>query len=207
MKHRLMWLVIGASSLAAADGNSNIRGWHRGEGNPLNNHYVLSIDRADAYSGAASAALYSQGDFPDDRGGMVQFIIADNYRGKRVRFSAALKTADVRSGAGIWIRADGTDDAGGRIVVAETTLSPEQRLRGSVPWHRYSLVLNVPEDTTSLAYGAEMHGIGKFWLDSVKLEVVSQDVPETWRLKANEFHYPPLPEERLPVPINLDFEE
>jgi hypothetical protein len=112
MKHGLVWLILGTSSLAAADGNSTIPGWHRGEGNPPDNHYVLSIDRSDAYNGTSSAVLVSQQEFPDDTGSIVQFVIADRYRGKRVRFSAALKSADVRSWATMWIRGDGTDETG-----------------------------------------------------------------------------------------------
>jgi hypothetical protein len=207
MKHGLVWLILGASSLAAADGNSTIPGWHRGEGNPPDNHYVLSIDRSDAYNGTSSAVLASQQEFPDDTGSIVQFVIADRYRGKRVRFSAALKTADVRSWATMWIRADGTDDTGRRIVKAESIQSPEQRLHGDTSWRRYSLVLDIPEDTTSLAYGAEVHGVGKLWVDSVQLELVSQDVPVTLKIKPSDTHFPAPQHRVLPAPANLDFEE
>jgi hypothetical protein len=80
-------------------------------------------------------------------------------------------------------------------------------LQGSTPWHRYSLTLDVPENSTSLAYGAEVHGVGKLWVDSVQLDFIDEEAPKTPAVKPTNRHFPPLQEQPLPATTNLDFEE
>jgi hypothetical protein len=143
----------------------------------------------------------------DEAGSIVQFVDAGKYRGKRVRFSAALKTRGVKNWAALWIRADGTDSNGGRVAECESMQTPNRRPHGDTSWQRYSLVLDIPEDTTSIAYGAEMRGIGRLWLDSVQIELVGDEIPVTRKVELVVTHFPPPQHKVLPAPTNLGFEE
>jgi hypothetical protein len=59
-------------------------------------------------------------------------------------------------------------------------------------WQQYALVVDVPEESTSMSFGLFLIGAGKMWLDEVKFEVVDKTVPLNGL---------------LPAPTNLNFED
>ncbi len=61
---------------------------------------------------------------------------------------------------------------------------------GDTGWQQYALVVDVPEESTSMNFGLFLIGIGKMWLDEVKFEIVDNAVPLTGL---------------LPKPTNLNF--
>ena len=82
---------------------------------------------------------------PTGFGALSQFIRADDYRGKRVRFSAYVKTHDVSaasSGAGLWMRVDGN---GGILAFDNMQNRP---IMGTTDWKLVSVVLDVPNDAS-----------------------------------------------------------
>jgi len=208
MNRYLVCLLLGTSSLAWADGTfSTIPGWHMGWRN--RGEYTLTIDRSDAYNGTSSAVLVSRPDLlPGGFASIVQFATADQYRGRRVHLSCALKTSGVQDWVGLWIQADDMDSSGVRTVVGESIQGKKNGgVHGDTPWHTYSLVLDIPEHSSSITYGAELSGIGKVWFDSVQIEVVAQDVPVSLKTGATGTRYPPPLHAVLAAPTNLDFEE
>jgi beta-lactamase regulating signal transducer with metallopeptidase domain len=107
--------------------------------------------------------------------GFAQACMADDYRGKRVRFSAWMKTEDVRGAAGIWMRVDGERRHG-----LQGDYISDRPVRGTTGWTRYSAVLDVPEEAVSLDYGfAIPEGTGQAWFSEPRLEVVGLDVAST----------------------------
>jgi len=61
----------------------------------------------------------------------------------------------------------------------------------------YEIVLDIPENSTTINYGVLLGGNGKVWFDSFELKEVDKNVPVT-NLKK---------ESKLPSqPVNLDFE-
>jgi hypothetical protein len=86
-------------------------------------------------------------------------------RGKRLRFSLAVRTEDVAEGAGIFMVAQ---SAGGRSISHEKTL-----LKGTTPWTRQSLEFVVPEAAQLFEVGVTLQGPGSVWIDAARLEVVS----------------------------------
>jgi len=52
-------------------------------------------------------------------------------------------------------------------------------IKGTKSWTRYEIVLDVPERTLQIAYGALIHGPGRMWFQQPKFEVVDSSVPET----------------------------
>jgi hypothetical protein len=113
--------------------------------------------------------------------GLLQWVRADRYRGKRVRLSAYLKTkvAGVtepnkdgeQSGVHLFFYADGRTQ---RLSSADTS---GERPKGTVDWRKYEFVIDVPEEAVLLQFGLELFGPGQLWLDDVELNVVGKEVP------------------------------
>jgi hypothetical protein len=120
----------------------------------------------------------------------MQSFSAAQYVGKRVRFSAAVKSEGVNDWAGLWMRVD----KGYEMVTLDNM--ENRPIKGTTNWQNYHVVLDVPKEATSIAFGILLSKSGTVWLSNVKIESVGTDVPTTGR------PMPPLPE----APTNLNFE-
>ena len=135
-------------------------------------NYTAGIDTADV-DGVRNAKFlrYVQG---DARGwaSLTQVISAQNYAGKRVRFSARVKTRDVSGWAGLWMAVDSPD----KNNVAFYN-SADKPIKGSSGWQERSVVLDVPAAAHAMRFGVINSGTGQVWLDALKFDVVGKDVP------------------------------
>jgi hypothetical protein len=115
---------------------------------------------------------------PDAKGSgfgtVMQTISAEDYRGKRLRFSALLQPRDVESGAGIWFRVDSAD---GRVLAFDNMQS--RPVLGTQTWKRYDVVVDVPDAAARLAYGVLLIGKGAIGIDDLQFDVVGKDVATT----------------------------
>lgn len=104
---------------------------------------------------------------------LMQSISAEAYAGKRVRFSANVRTDAVDGWTGLWMRVD--------RPYGKTTFDNMQTrpIRGTSPWARASVVLDVAADATSIAFGVAEDGCGTSWVDDAALEIVGAEVPST----------------------------
>jgi hypothetical protein len=117
-----------------------------------------------------------------------QSISATRYGGRRVRFSATLRTQEVTDWAGLWLRIDGPH---GVLIMDNMQDRP---LRRSAGWIQAGVVLYVPLEATELHFGALLSGAGAIDLTQPRFEETSQALPVTLTAR-------PLPEE----PQALDF--
>lgn len=134
-------------------------------------HYAIGIDprSVDGVTGAKFIRLKSG---PGDSwASMMQMISAEQYRGKRLRFQARVKTEDVSGWAGLWMR---VDDASGKPVAFYN--SQDKPIKGSTDWRMRSVVLDVPADAGAIAFGVIDSGKGQVWLDAMTLEPVGAEV-------------------------------
>ena len=147
---------------------------------------------------------------------MNQAMKPDAFRGKRVRYSAMVKTDSIASaaGAGLWMRVDGPG-------VGET-LQFDNMFDRPIPsftgWKRHEVVLDVPEESSFIIWGLIVNGPGKAWIDDVRIEVVDATIPSTHR-PGSERHAPhDVTAERIATtkrtretaplaPVNLKFEQ
>jgi len=152
--------------------------------------YEAGTDRSVAHSGDRSGFLVAR---PEARGfaTLMQSFRADRFRGQRLRLSAFVRTADVDQWAGLWMRVDGPD---------EVTLSfdnmQDRPIVGTKDWRRYRVVLDVPERSEIIAFGALLAGSGQVWLDDVAFDAVGEDTPTTGADL----------DELPPAPVNLSFD-
>ncbi len=107
-------------------------------------------------------------------GTVMQVFKADAFRGKRVRFSARLRAAQVTRWAGLWMRVDGAD----KKALAYDNMQTRP-LVGSLPCATYSVVLDVPRDAEQVALGLLLAGKGTLFMRMGAIEPVGPEIPVT----------------------------
>ncbi len=98
--------------------------------------------------------------------------------GKHIKFSGYIKTESVTEGwAGLWWRVDGAE--------AHKPLKfdnmQDRGVKGTTPWTRYEISLDVPADATHINFGALHAGNGTAWFDSLAIEVDGKPYIDTGR--------------------------
>jgi hypothetical protein len=154
--------------------------------------YEFSTDSSVRHGGQRSALVRARSARPAGFGTLMQIIRADDFRGRRVRWSGFIKSEQVEGWCGLWLRAD---DAAERVLAFDSMQS--RPVTGTSGWSSGEVVLDVPPETVSIAFGLVLDGPGAVWLDDVALEVVGAEVPTTKISAAT------LPSQ----PQNLRFEE
>jgi hypothetical protein len=155
------------------------RGWILAGSKP--GSYNTGVESASAYLKSKDAAV-------DGFGTLMQMFDAQQYLGKRVRFSGSVKAEGVQKWAGLWMRVDK-----GRASVAFDNME-DRSIKGTSGWQSYAVVLDVPRDATAIGLGILLDGTGAVWLNQVSVEVVGTNVATTGK--------------QMPkAPTNLGFEK
>jgi hypothetical protein len=167
-------------------------GWFLAGSKPAN--YRTGVDKALIHEAQSSAYLLSAIPTTDGFGTLMQSIDAANYAGKRVRLRASVKSQDVGEWAGMWMRVDKE-----RATVSFDNMQ-NRAIKGTQPWSTYDVVLDVPEDATSISFGILLAGSGEVWINHVTFETVGKEI---------EITSPQV--DRKPAlsksPVNLNFSE
>jgi hypothetical protein len=163
--------------------------------------YSLTRDPDIKHGGKSSGLIESTGQ-GNGFGTFTQGIRADNYRGKRLRLSAYVKSSKVMGKAGLWMRIDGK---------AKSPLGFDNMMnrpiKGTTDWKKYEVVLDIPEDSKDIFFGFLMAGRGRAWVDDITLEPVGKDVKVTG-LKIQATNPGNSSDFGLPdEPVNTDFEK
>jgi len=161
------------------------------------------VSRRPGGYGYLSATLQSITAQPMNFGLLKQTIRADEFRGRRVRLTGYIKTAERNDGtAHLWMRVNAGDGSARADYMLTRPVLP------GTDWTSYSVVLDVPANAVGITFGLGLVGAGQAWLDDVKLEVVGHDVAVTAEGDAIAFRdtasrYATAARQ----PINLDFEQ
>jgi len=123
---------------------------------------------------------------------MMQGIRADAYRGKRVRLSVNLRTQNADSAA-LWMRVDAQNGK----VLAFDDMGP-RKLSGTHPWGRQEVVLDVPAQSATIAFGFLLAGAGAVDASDFAFETVDAGIATTAASQPETAST--LPE----APVNLD---
>ncbi|CAN5163314.1 hypothetical protein BH11CYA1_BH11CYA1_49940 [soil metagenome] len=172
------------------------KGWIIAGSHP--NSYEMSLFTDFCHSGTKCARLCSTTDAIDGFGTLMQSVKANDYRGKRIKLTAFVKSESVGDWAGLWMRVD----AGGAVVCFDNM--QDRPIKGDTDWTQYDVVLDVPEKSTNISFGVLLSGTGSLWLDDFDLQVVDQEMPSTdssWGRRSCGIQYQNL------GPINIDFSQ
>lgn len=172
-------------------------GWQQNGSNPK--AFEVGVDPDHPFGGVSSAYVKStDASAAENFGGMMQSISADRYKNQRVRMSGWIKTENANDGGGhLWLRVDGGQGGGKPLAFDNMN---RRAPKGTTDWNEYSIVLDVPDDATSLHYGFFLAGKGRIWVNGVGIERVAPDIPPT-----NMKLEPPSPKSLPAAPVNLDF--
>lgn len=139
--------------------------------------YTIGVDHVTTHSGSGALHIAGIDSTPSLFRGIGQYLLANNYRGKRLRLSAWVRHVNLAgTDAGIWMRVDGNFQTLGFDNFSTRTL------RGTSDWHQVSVVLDVPNDAVGLEFGALMSARGELLVDDMQLDVVTADGPTTNQL-------------------------
>jgi hypothetical protein len=167
------------------------KGWFMAGSKPT--EYESSVDTGNAYAGQPSAYLRSKKSAAQDGfGTLMQNFSAEQYVGKRVRFSAFVKSDSIESWAGLWMRVDGKS---GQQPLAFDNMQ-DRPVKGTSAWQNYEVVLDVPAGATGIFFGILLDGPGTVWMNSAKFEEVATSIPTTGKIQAP-----------APGPTNLGFDK
>lgn len=156
--------------------------------------YRLGLDRSQPGTALIESRLGrdNEGTVVDRFACLMQSVMADSFRGQRIRLGASLRTEGADLGT-IWMRVDARPGAILRFdnMMKRTTQGP---LTGTTGWTARSIVLDVPQEAVSIHYGFLLQKHGRVWARSFRLECVGPEVAPTID-----------PQPYLSEPTNLDF--
>ena len=168
-----------------------VKGWFLSGSHPFN--YEMGTDRDNIHQGKASGYLKSKTvQDPGEFATMMQEFKADKFRGERIELSGFIETKNVQH-SGLWMRIDSASDD-----ILQFDNMYDRPIIGTNNWNRYSIVLDVPENSAIISFGILLAGKGEVWLDGLRFEVVDKNTPTT--------HYS-VEKNLLEEPTNLSFEE
>lgn len=154
-------------------------GWFVTESAPA--LYEAGVDTSSPCEGIRSAFLRSKTDTSTGYGTFMQAFGAQDFRGKRLRFSATVRVRDVKGWAGLWMRVEGTDS---KQPLGFDNMQSRALVGTSKECKRYNVVLDVPPESSAIMAGLLLSGTGQAWLDGVRFEIVDRSVPVTDLLAA-----------------------
>lgn len=131
---------------------------------------VIGTDTTVKHGGKTCAFLQRIPNPSYSAGSLLQSIIADPYRNKRVRMSVYVKSKDVETGF-LYMRVDGPDTS---LTFANNKIRP---IEETTDWILYQITLDVPEEGVNIDFGAALMGQGTLWVDDYSLEIVDRSVP------------------------------
>ncbi|HEY9716493.1 MAG TPA: ATP-dependent Clp protease adaptor ClpS [Trichormus sp.] len=169
------------------------RGWFIAGSFP--DDYGVGTDTSVCHSGNRCAYLRNAVDEPRGFGTLMQSFSPQNYFEKRLRMSMWIKTSAVCGRVQPWMRIDGRRKS--QMLGFDNCC--ERSITGSTDWQSCEIVLDIPRDSTNIAFGIILSGRGCVWIDDISFDEVSPDTPTT-DCKCNG-----APVER--GPRNLDFAE
>jgi hypothetical protein len=131
-----------------------------------------------------AALLQKQGGGPSFGVATGTFPVKDA-AGKTVRFSAWIKTENVRNGyAGLWWRVDGPGEGNNRPQLAfdnsqfrfidgksDSGDGTVRGATGTTPWTYYEFELPVDKTASNINFGVLFTGTGTAWVDAMKVEL------------------------------------
>ena len=194
--------VLGLALLAVARSSTSGPpvGWKSPDADPA--FYEVRRDDREPFEGRFSGLIRCAPCASESSATVMQTIRADRYRGQRVRLAGYLRSADVTLWAGFWMRVD----AATRQGVAFDNMNTRP-VKGTTPWTRYEVVLDVPEDAVQVAFGILLAGEGQVWADNLSLTRVDSGVPSTDLGFAPDYVAVAVDDDVPKNPRNLGFEE
>ncbi len=99
-------------------------------------------------------------------GTIMQNISSKPFKGQKVKFTASVKTEDIKGWVGLWMRV--ADSETNEIFAYENMIS--EAIKSTQDWKDYSIILEVDPNSDLISYGILLNEAGKVWMKHAKLE-------------------------------------
>ncbi len=109
--------------------------------------YEMGLDTTVTYENRPCVTIKAGPD-PTEFAALCQSFKADVYQSKRLRFSAAVRSADVENRAALFMRVGGAGD----IMLAFDNMR-DRPITGTNEWAQHAIVLDVAEDAENIVFG------------------------------------------------------
>ena len=172
MKKLSVLLLIFVSYISQASDKCPIKGWELFSSKP--GIYNAGIENID---GKTAACLVSEKVVKSAWGCInMKAFKADKYCGKRMRFSADVKTKDATGG--VMLRFIEVSDSSGFYKYNFDNMR-QRPIKGTTDWKNYNLVIDIPKGSISIVIAMDMDSTGKAWIANLKLEEVDTTIALT----------------------------
>ena len=151
--------------------------------------YDIGVDPEITYKDRPCVTIKAKPE-PSEFAGLAQQIKADYYHGKRLQFSAAIRSQDLKNRAALFMRVSGTN---GKLLAFDNMR--KRPICGTTDWEQYAIVLDVAEEAEEILFGFFLSLEGQVWMADVQLETVDNSTPTTDILEQIAPYFP----------VNLDF--
>lgn len=114
-------------------------------------------------------------------GTIMKTIQPNAFLGKTVKMTAYVKSENVKSWAGLWMRVD-------YYTAAVLAFDNMQRrpIKGTKDWTKYEVILYVPTEATAISYGVLLNETGQILFKDVAIEIVDDSLEETGQNKGRD---------------------
>ena len=170
-RHTIFAALAATTLLAYANASTDVlpASWIVAGQSP--SEYRAVVDNSGRHSGPGEKSLRHASGDGNSWATLMQQVSAENYRGKRIRFQANVKTADVSQWAGLWMRIDTPSKYNAAFYN-----SMDKPIKGTTDWQTRSVILDVPADASAVSFGVIHAGKGQVWIDALTLKPVGSDV-------------------------------
>ena len=127
--------------------------------------YEITVDRKEFISGTQSLRIRSFNPPANGLGVASQLLPLQQVRGRHLRVSGWIKTADVIGYAAIWMRVDGTS---GFITLDNMSQTGPY---SNTDWTLYQYDRDVSANGVQVVFGVFLSGSGTAWFDALQVEV------------------------------------
>lgn len=169
-------------------------GWSKAGSNPQS--YETGLAKNVGKDGKSAAYIKSIEKDISGFGTLMQQIKPDKYLGKRIKMTGYVKTENVTNWSGLWMRVDQK----GKSIPLSFDNMHDRPIKGNTDWEKYEIILDIPFNSSLIAYGALLHGTGQLWFDNITIEIVEKSIPTTGSINSKL-------NGTLDEPVNLDFEQ
>jgi hypothetical protein len=139
--------------------------------------YVVYSDSVHKHNGRNVSTIRSDSREGLDFATILTYLKPEKSLGKRVKYTAYVRSENVQSWAGLWMRVDPVDPHSERSLAFDNM--SQRPIKGTTQWTKYEIVLDISKNADNIVYGALLAGEGQIWIDSMDVQIVDNDVPVT----------------------------
>ncbi|WP_300596547.1 S41 family peptidase [Niabella sp.] len=145
--------------------------WKVGFGEQQAKSYPVVADSTEKKSGKYALRMNQSDSLAQF--GTVQMILPGGYEGSMIKYSAYLKSKDVKNWAGLWMR---FDDNQGKTLAFDNM--EKRSVKGTTDWNEYTITLPYSKNVASIYLGALLAGPGTIWFDKCSVLIDGQDIQQ-----------------------------